>query len=121
MGKKKFNKNNLFWIIPLICLFVFGSYYFLVEEMALGKASLSNAYHVQIDRFSESYLDDQRINCEVHDGTWFDKRSKIGCFDIRLDYDSSACSDAFVSQLESICDGLGAKWFCDEQNIGCKY
>lgn len=88
-----------------------------------SRESLSNTYHTIIDRSNPTYILGKKTDCASHDGAWFDQSDRIGCFDIRVPYDSSVCNnDALIQMLEGICDTvIGARWACDTRQIGCYY
>lgn len=93
------------------------------SEINIGRASISQAYHTQIDRIAPAYLHDKKLACNDHDGEWFDTVKKVGCFDIEIPWDSSTCSDSSeIILMRNVCDGItNAKWICDIDDAGCYY
>ena len=128
MSKGKVSNIAVFFMILLvigagiaILVFTNNDEFVVNEAKAFNKPSLSTVYHTQLDRMSESYIDDRRVSCSQFDGTWYDQKSAIGCFDIRLDWDSGTCGSVELELMENTCESVGATWVCDEQNVGCMY
>jgi len=121
MVKKSLNVGLLVFVVLL--LVVGGLYFFGVpQSLAIGKSSISHAYHTHLDRFDEGILFDLQTNCAGHNGDWFDSRGLVGCFDIRIPWDSSICNHPSTIVLENICDSLeGSTWVCESDNVGCTY
>jgi hypothetical protein len=93
------------------------------SELNIGRASISQAYHTQIDRLAPNYLHAKKLACNNNNGEWFDTATKVGCFEINVPWDSSTCSDSTeIILMRNVCDGItGAEWVCDINNVGCYY
>ncbi|MBU0958834.1 MAG: hypothetical protein KKB31_02695 [Nanoarchaeota archaeon] len=109
------------WILAIVLVLGVAGY-FLFSSIHPFKASISEAYRTQIDRLSPGYLKEKELACTDHNGDWVESRTKVGCFNIGTDWDSSWCSTMEGTTVEDICNGIsGTKWVCDQNNAGCMY
>ena len=119
---KKGGLSTIFLAIIMGVIIVGGALYFVgINPIGFTKSNISNAYHAQLDVAFPDYLDNKKVACAEHSGTWYDQRDKIGCFNIEIPWDANICISTELDVMQSICGGLSGKWVCDTNKAGCYY
>jgi hypothetical protein len=126
MSKKK--NGVIIIVLVSIIVVLLGALVFVVyggssnlAAAALGKTSISELFHSQIDPVYPDFIHGAEVDCTEVNGEWYDTSSRVGCFDVP-EWDSSMCNGVTIILLRNACEGIeGADWVCDQHQAGCYY
>lgn len=119
---KMAKKNNAWIVVAVVLVVLVGISVYAYFNMGLLRTPINEAYRTQLDKLDPDYLKNRELACIDHNGEWFDTASKLGCFNIGEDWDSTWCDSVQGSVMENLCSSLeGTEWVCDQNNAGCRY
>lgn len=86
-------------------------------------SSVSTVMHTFLDPVNDTWDETLETFCDVANGDWEDNWDGVGCFDMPSGtFNETVCTTWWYTSFETFCEheDLGATWYCDDSNVGCK-